>query len=116
MLAAAFVVAGVLHFTRTDFYMKIMPPYLPMHRELVYASGMFEILGGVFVLLPFTRRAAGIGLILLLLAVFPANVYMLTSGVGTREFGIAQIWLWLRLPLQAMLMLWVWWCAIKDER
>ena len=70
-----FIVAGVLHFARPEFYLKIMPPYLPLHRELVYASGVFEILLGARLLTKRLEPLAGWGLISLLSAVFRANIY-----------------------------------------
>lgn len=72
-----FVAAGLLHFVAPGTYEKIVPPYLPLHRGLVYASGAAEVLGGLGLLPERTRRVAGIGLILLLAAVLPANAQML---------------------------------------
>src|ERR1700728_2650171 len=71
-----FIAAGILHFVHPEFYLKIMPPYLPYHLELVYVSGVFEsLLGALLLINPVTRLAAW-GLILLLIAVFPANIYL----------------------------------------
>jgi uncharacterized membrane protein len=103
-----FVGAGVLHFVAPGTYESIMPPYLPLHRELVYVSGALEILGGLGLLTGRTRTAAGVGLILLLVAVLPANVQML---IDARAAGKPSWWLallWLRLPLQGVLAAWVW--------
>ncbi len=103
-----FVVAGVLHFVAPGTYERIMPPYLPLHRGLVYASGAMEVLGGLGLLAGRTRAAAGVGLILLLVAVLPANVQML---IDARFAGKPSWWvalLWLRLPLQGVLAAWVW--------
>jgi len=99
-----FVVAGVGHFVAPAFYMKIMPPYLPLHRELVLISGIAEVVLGVLLLVPKTSRFAAWGLIALLIAVFPANIYVyqhrdsfpLLSPLGHL----------LRLPLQGILILW----------
>ena len=113
ILAALFTAAGVLHFVKPGMYVRIMPPWLPRPRELVYVSGVFEILGGLGLLYPPTRRAAGIGLILLLLAVWPANLQML---LNARAAGSALWWqavLWARLPLQTALIAWVWWSAVR---
>ena len=104
----AFVVAGLLHFAAPGTYERIMPPYLPLHRELVYASGAAEVLGGLGLLPRRTRPAAGVGLILLLAAVLPANVQML---LDARAAGKPSWWvalLWLRLPLQGVLAAGVW--------
>lgn len=103
-----FVVAGMLHFAAPATYERIMPPYLPRHRELIYLSGAAEVAGGLGLFPKRARAAAGIGLILLLLAVFPANVQML---LDARDEGKPSWWialLWLRLPLQPALMAWVW--------
>ena len=103
-----FVVAGALHFVSPETYERIMPAYLPLHRELVYLSGALEIAGGLGLLPERTRRAAGIGLILLLVAVWPANLQMLLDarGAGKPSWWIGL--LWVRLPLQVVLMVWVW--------
>lgn len=114
LLAIFFVVAGVAHFTSTDSYMQIMPPFLPRPRELVWISGVCEIMGGIGLLVPRVRRLAGYGLIALLVAVFPANVYMAVNNIGINGTHFSQWLLWLRLPLQFALVLWVWWC-IKDS-
>lgn len=109
LLALLFFGAGVLHFLSPGPFMRIVPPYLPASRLLVYLSGAAEIAGGLGLLVPATRRRAGWGLILLLIAVFPANVYMLqTLGAGMA----VPLWaLWLRLPLQLVLIAWVWWAS-----
>ena len=105
VLAAPFLVSGVGHFISTDTFVKIMPPYIPFHRELVLLSGVFEIALGVLLLIPSTTRLAAWGLIALLIAVFPANVYMYQH----RElFHMSPLVLMLRLPLQGILILWAW--------
>ena len=85
-----------------------MPPYLPLHRELVYLSGALEILGGLGLLIERTRTAAGVGLILLLVAVLPANVQMLIDARVADKPSWWLVLLWLRLPLQGVLAAWVW--------
>ena len=105
-LAAVFVGAGALHFTSTESYVQIVPPYLPAPRALVLVSGAAEIAGGLAILVPRLHRLAGLGLIALLVAVFPANVHMALNADQFR--GIPAALLWLRLPLQAVLVAWVW--------
>ena len=103
-----FVAAGALHFAVPGAYEKIMPPYLPLHRALVYWSGAAEVVGGLGLFPRRTRGAAGVGLILLLAVVFPANVQML---LDARSAGRPSWWvalLWLRLPLQGMIAASVW--------
>jgi uncharacterized membrane protein len=108
LLALIFVAAGVLHFVKPRLFAAIVPPLLPAPLLLVYLSGAAEILGGLGVLVPGLRVWAGWWLIALLLAVFPANVYM---ALEAEKFGIAPVWLWLRLPLQFVLIAWVWWAT-----
>lgn len=108
VLAALFAFAGTMHFIVPGQYAAIMPPWLPLHRELVYLSGVLEIAGGVGLLVARTRRAAGIGLILLLMAVWPANLQMLLNARASGAPALAQTLLLLRLPLQLVLIAWVW--------
>ncbi len=71
-----FVFAGIMHFVKTRWYERIMPPYIPRHRELVYVSGVAEIAGGLATMHPATRRAGSLWSIATLVAVFPANLHM----------------------------------------
>ncbi len=103
-----FVVAGILHFVIPRVYMGIMPAWLPRPLMLVYISGVFEILGGLGLLLPATRLWAAIGLIALLLAVFPANIEMLRLAMSRNASLLFQLACWIRLPLQPLLIYWVW--------
>jgi uncharacterized membrane protein len=103
-LGAFFIVAGIAHFARPDVYVKIMPPYLPWHLELVYLSGICEAGLGVLVLIPRYTKLVAWGLIALLIAVFPANVHMAVH--PELYSGIPPLTLWLRLPLQGVLMAW----------
>lgn len=108
LLGSIFVVAGALHFASPEAYERIMPPYLPLHRELIYLSGALEIAGGLGLLSERTRPAAGIGLILLLVAVWPANLQMLLDARAAEKPSWWVALLWARLPLQVMLIVWVW--------
>ena len=112
LLALLFIAAGCLHFIFPETYAAIVPPYLPAHLALVYLSGFFEILGGIGLLAPtdvrgfHVRGFAAWGLVALLVAVMPANIYMVTDHAN---FASIPLWaLWLRLPLQLPLMGWVW--------
>jgi uncharacterized membrane protein len=109
-LAAMFTFAGTLHFVRPRSYEAIVPPPLPK-RESVAISGVAEIAGALAVLHPATRPAGRWGLLVLLLAVFPANIYMAVSPEKIRGLDLRKMprWmLWARLPLQPLAMLWVW--------
>ena len=101
-----FFIGGIAHFVATDIEMRIVPPYIPWPRAMVLISGVFELLGAVGVLIPRVRRAAGIGLIALTIAVTPANVYMLQH---SEQFGISEWVLIARLPLQVLLLLLIAW-------
>jgi len=114
LMALLFVVAGVMHFVKPAPYIGIMPHWLPAPATLVFVSGVAEVAGGLGVLLPSTRVAAGWGLIALLVAVFPANVQMF---LDARAAGAHVSRLWMlgvtaRLPLQALLIWWVWRSAV----
>ncbi|HEY7769056.1 DoxX family protein [Longimicrobium sp.] len=115
-LASIFVVAGVLHFAITDMYVRVMPPYLPWPRELVMASGACQLAGGVGLCVPRLRRAAGWGLVLLLVAVWPANLQMYTDAQASGDDLLRVTLLLVRLPLQLVLIWWVWKAAGLGRR
>jgi uncharacterized membrane protein len=106
--AILFVGAGLLHFVAPGRYIGIVPRQLPFPAALVAISGACEIGGGLGLLVPQVRGAAGIGLIALLIAVFPANIQMLLDARTEGAVGWMQLVLWLRLPLQPLLMGWIW--------
>ncbi len=103
---------GVLHFTATERFVRIVPRYLPAPEALVLVSGIFEIAGGIGLLLPRTRRLAGLGLILLYVAVFPANLNMAMNEVQADPAHPVPSWaLWARLPFQALFMWVAYWTS-----
>ncbi len=107
LLGGFYILAGVLHFAIPDFFLQIMPPYLPWHLELVYLSGVIELALGIAALVPATRAWAGWGIVALLIAVFPANIYAATAQIpGAGGYG--------RLPFQALLIAWAWWATRPD--
>jgi len=109
-LAGMFVFAGVMHFVKPQMFEAIVPPVLPSPRALVLISGVAEVLGGIGLLVPAVRTWASIGLIVLLIAVFPANLYMAQEAEQFRQ--LAPAWaLWARLPLQGVLIAAVAWAA-----
>jgi len=110
LMGAFYIFAGVNHFRVPDFYVAIMPPYLPWHLELVWLSGVAEIVCGVGLLIPRTRRLAAWATIALLIAVYPANIHVALHNVpmaGQSE-GLGA-WNWVRLPFQFVLIAWAWW-------
>ena len=106
LLATFMVFAGTMHFVRPEFYLKIMPPYLPWHLPLVYVSGFFEVSLGLLLLVPRFSKLAASGMIALLVAVFPANIYLFQH---QEILGGPPILHLLRLPLQAVFILWAFW-------
>ena len=108
-----FAIGGVAHFAATSTEMRIVPPYIPWPRAVVLVSGVFELLGAAGLLLQQTRRAAGIGLLALTIAVTPAHVYMLQR---PDLFAVPYWALILRLPLQAALLALIAWSAIRAPR
>ena len=107
VLAVFFIVAGANHFVSPQTYLPLMPDYLPWHLGLIYLSGAAEMMGGIGICIPKWRRLAGWGLIALLVAVFPANVHMLVNHVPLGGKIVPEWVYWVRLPLQAVLIAWV---------
>lgn len=101
-----FFVGCIAHFKYIAFEMSIMPPYVPYPREMVLISGAFELLGAIGILIPKTRRAAGVGLMLLTIAVTPANVFMLQHA---ERYSLPMWLLIFRLPFQAFFIWLIWW-------
>jgi uncharacterized membrane protein len=113
IVGGAFITTGVLHFTHTRVYKRIMPPYVPAHHEAVLVSGVAEIAGGAGVLVPAARPLARWWLLALLVAVFPANLHM---ALNPQDYRQIPPWaLWARLPLQ-VLFGWSVWRATEPPR
>ena len=110
LLAFFYVVAGINHFANPDFYRPMMPPVLPAHDLLIWVAGLAELTLGVGVLIPDTRRWAAWGIIALLIAIVPANIYIavhdIPLGGGSEGAGALN---WARVAFQPVLMLWAWW-------
>lgn len=111
LMAALYLLAGTMHFLAPDFYLQMMPGYLPFHLPLVYLSGLAEIALGAGLLVPSVRRLAAWGVILLLIAVFPANVHMaihsiVPVGLPSWMPTPTPAGLYRRLPLQLVLIAW----------
>ncbi len=104
-----------MHFVIPKSYAGIIPPWVPFPTAMVYASGVLEILGGLGLLIPSTRRLAGAGLIALLVAVFPANVQMLANAIADRASPAYIALLFLRLPLQPLMGMWVYRVAMRSR-
>jgi uncharacterized membrane protein len=113
LLAAVFFIgAGVNHFRSQAFYERIVPPRFPSPHALVVISGIAEIAGGLGLLIRPLRRWAAWGLIALLVAVFPANIYMAFEPEKFADLHLPEWTFWARLPLQAIFIAWVWFVGI----
>jgi len=113
LLAFFMIMAGTMHFVNPEFFLKIVPPYLPFHKELVLVSGVCEILLGVLLLIPRYSHLAAWGVIALLIAVFPANVYLYQNQDILPASPIIHL---LRLPLQGVFVLWAYWHTRPAEK
>ena len=115
-VALVFCLTGMGHFVQTGAMARMLPPWVPEPIALVYISGVVEFLAAAAVLVPRLRRWVGWGLILMLIAFLPVNVYAAFHrvGMGGHEWG--PIYLLIRVPLQAILIGWIWWFAVRAER
>jgi len=111
MAAMFFTAAGLMHFLIPTTYLKMMPPWIPWHSAMVAISGAAEMAGGFGLLVPGLRRAAAWGLVALLIAVFPANIYMATDNISLGAAPMSPMVLWGRLLLQPLMIWWVLWSS-----
>lgn len=113
ILAAFFIIAGLNHFINPATYLAMIPPWLPFPHTLNIISGLAEIAGGIGILIPKTRRAAAIGLIILLIAIFPANIHVAINGWEGNDFPRSI--LIARLPFQLLFIAWVWFSCLRKK-
>ncbi len=112
IMAVLYILAGINHFAKPKFYLRIIPPYIPWYKTVNNISGIVEIALGFLLLYPPYSRLGAWGIVVLLVAIFPANIYHLTSAKPGRGF---HIWLlYLRIPFQGILILWAWWYTFPD--
>jgi uncharacterized membrane protein len=116
LLAVAMTAVGILHFVAPEGFVRIVPDYLPAPLALVLVSGAAEIMGGVGLLVARTRRLASFGLVALYVAVFPANVNMALHDLPLGAAHVPTALLWLRLPLQLVLIVLALWVGKPDTR
>ena len=114
-LALLYSVVGVKHFTDLDFFLVIIPPYLPYPELLVYVSGFFEILFGVLLIPAKTRKYGSLGLVVLLIAVFPANIHLFNSEIAQNSYGISRHFALIRLPFQIPLIVIAYWHSRENN-
>lgn len=116
VVGLGFIGIGIVHFVSPEPFLRMMPAMLPWHLGLVYVSGAAEILGGIGLLIPKTRRAAAWGLLLLLVAVFPANINMAVNEIYLDGMPHEPWMLWARLPLQLVGAAVIYWVGVRDTR
>ena len=107
LMGLLYIAAGINHFWHPGFYVKIMPPYLPWHETLVYLSGVIEIFLGLLIFIPRYRALAAWAIIAMLIAFMPVHIHMVMSPQLYPD--VPEYVLWLRLPLQAVLIAWAYW-------
>ncbi len=116
VFAVCMIVAGITHFIAPDTYVKIVPPQLPYPEAIVYISGFFEILGGIGLLIPLVSQAAAWGLVLLLIAVYPANINMAVNNIHLDNVPDGDWFQAIRLPFQFVLIAWAYWYTRSDAK
>ena len=116
MMSFFMIAAGISHFIIPGQYIKIVPGVLPNPAAIVYVSGVFEILGGIGLLVPQVSALAAWGLVLLFIAVYPANLNMAINGIEIENIPNTWWFQAIRLPLQFVLIAWAWWLTKPDER
>jgi uncharacterized membrane protein len=116
ILALFFTLAGLNHFISPGIYLPLMPDYLLWHLPLIYLSGLAEMIGGIGICVPKWRKLAGWWLIAVLVAVFPSNIHMLIHDVPLGGAAVPSWIFWARLPLQGVLMAWIYWACIKARK
>jgi len=111
ILSLFYINVGISHFTNPEFFLPIMPPYIPYHKFFIYLSGFFEVLFGLMIIFKKTRFIGGIGLLILLVVVFPANIYLYHSSIAQEALGISQSGAFIRLFFQIPLIILAYWHA-----
>jgi uncharacterized membrane protein len=111
-----FIFTGATHFLASGKFMEMMPPVIPAPLLMIYASGFFEMLGGIGLIIPATKRPAAYALAALFIAVFPANIYVAYNNVQLGGFMNYSFYQWLRLPLQIVLIGWTMWFTRAENK
>ena len=115
VMSIMYIFIGIRHFTDPQYFIDIVPPQLPFKLFLVYFTGLIEVVGGVAILAPKTRKAGAYLLILLLVSVFPANIYLYVSETPQNLLGISKIDALIRMPFQAPLILLAFWHSKENH-
>ena len=111
LLGLFFFYAGFGHFRNPEFFLNIMPDWMPAHLELVYLSGITEMIAGIWIIIPRTAYWGGVSIFAMLVAFFIIHIDMIVYAEKYESVPVAA--LWVRLGLQFVLLYWTWWCGIK---
>ena len=114
LLIIGYIAAGVNHFRIPQFYISIIPAYLPYHQILNTLAGIFEIAFGLMLIFAKTRRIAACGIVLLLIAFLPVHINMLGGHTMVNSKLVLPVWAWVRLFFQPVLIVWAWWHTGED--
>ncbi len=113
-MATLYILAGLNHFRVPEFYLRLMPPYIPEHQLMILLSGIAELTLGILLLFKRTRKLASWGIIAMLLVFFSVHIYMLQER-HTVFADVSEAILWIRIPLQFILIYWAFWVGkIRD--
>jgi uncharacterized membrane protein len=115
ILAIFMIAIGIKHFTDPEPFVSIVPPFLTHSLILVYASGFFEVLGGLGLLIPRLQHSAAWLLVILFITVFPANLYQAINNIPVSGLPHDPPLIWLRFPMQFFLVGWAWWFTRHDD-
>ena len=116
IMSLLYVIVGVKHFINTDFFIAIVPPFINWKEEAVLITGIIEVILGLLLLFNQTRKLAAWGMILLLIAVFPANIYLYVSDIPREIVGISKNQALFRLPFQIPLMIIAYWYTKEKHK
>jgi uncharacterized membrane protein len=114
-MSLLYVVAGANHFIKPEFYKQLMPTYLPYHYEIIFISGVFEVALGLGLIFMKTRRTSAWGIVALLIAVYPANIYMWMNNVQIDGHATPALFHYIRLPMQFVLLYWAYLYTKKTD-
>lgn len=114
LAAIFFVFSGSLHFVIPEFYYSMMPPFIPFKEFFIVLTGIAEIVFGVGILVPAVQRRSGMSMIALLIAIFPANIYVAIAQPTLMNLEYSPESMWLRLLLQPLFIVWVWWVSVRN--
>ena len=114
-LSILYIIVGWKHFVNPDFFIAIMPPFIPLHKACVFITGFLEILFGTLMLFNKTRTIGAWGIIVVLILVFPANIYLYVSEIPQELLNISKTQALIRMPFQIPLIMIAYWHSIKQQ-